>query len=327
MSNPTQCLFCAHEFTARDRRRKFCYECLPLFFEELRSEYMQQYEWLRAACGISRSQSAACSRIPKGHPANPIEPTTVHECQICSVPVGRGKTYCSSECRRLGFQRVRRAKRAAASAPAPVPPTKVLVASGWQPKGETQRQYRNVGQLVEELPIVGACRFCDGELRPWWTLYSGQSPQRRCYSCYLAKCRAKRKRVHQQYNYSPSGALAECRMCGTPFQRDKTHKHLCSDECKSIAAKDRDRRQNVRRRGAVAGEHYSLKMVIDKSGGCCHLCGEVVDVSLAGSHPDGPSIDHLVPLTHGGLDCFTNVALAHLHCNVSRGVKPLEVSP
>lgn len=52
---------------------------------------------------------------------------------------------------------------------------------------------------------------------------------------------------------------------------------------------------------------------------CC-WCELPVDKDLPGTHPAGPSVEHLVPLSRGGslLD-RANVALAHLGCNVSRG--------
>lgn len=52
----------------------------------------------------------------------------------------------------------------------------------------------------------------------------------------------------------------------------------------------------------------------------CWLCLHPVDLTLPGTHPDGPSVDHVVPLSKGGdpLD-RGNLRLAHLRCNSSRG--------
>lgn len=52
----------------------------------------------------------------------------------------------------------------------------------------------------------------------------------------------------------------------------------------------------------------------------CYWCGLPVDKDLPGTHPAGPSVEHLLPLAQGGslLD-RDNVTLAHLGCNVSRG--------
>lgn len=48
----------------------------------------------------------------------------------------------------------------------------------------------------------------------------------------------------------------------------------------------------------------------------CAWCGELVDKNLSGKHPDGPVIDHVIELTHGGdpLD-RANLQLMHRRCN------------
>lgn len=50
----------------------------------------------------------------------------------------------------------------------------------------------------------------------------------------------------------------------------------------------------------------------------CWLCGKPVDKTLPGTHPNGPSIDHLTRRTDGGTNHRTNLRLAHLHCNTGR---------
>jgi hypothetical protein len=47
---------------------------------------------------------------------------------------------------------------------------------------------------------------------------------------------------------------------------------------------------------------------------CCR-CGRPIDMTLPGQHRDGPSFDHLELSSEGGPDHFTNLRLAHLHCN------------
>jgi 5-methylcytosine-specific restriction endonuclease McrA len=63
-----------------------------------------------------------------------------------------------------------------------------------------------------------------------------------------------------------------------------------------------------------------------RDGWVCHLCGgEVVQVAGVADEPWGATVDHLVPVVEGGLHVWGNVALAHRRCNISRGVKPVEV--
>lgn len=55
----------------------------------------------------------------------------------------------------------------------------------------------------------------------------------------------------------------------------------------------------------------------------CHICGDVVDRSLPGHHPEGPTMEHLVPVrTPEGIWHFfdrQHVRLAHRRCNCGEG--------
>lgn len=51
--------------------------------------------------------------------------------------------------------------------------------------------------------------------------------------------------------------------------------------------------------------------------GTCHICRMQV-------RREDASLDHLIPVSRGGLSIESNLALAHLRCNTSRGAKTLE---
>ncbi|MHB0828007.1 MAG: HNH endonuclease [Schaalia turicensis] len=51
--------------------------------------------------------------------------------------------------------------------------------------------------------------------------------------------------------------------------------------------------------------------------GVCHICRTQV-------RREDASLDHLIPVSRGGLSIESNLALAHLRCNTSRGAKTLE---
>lgn len=54
------------------------------------------------------------------------------------------------------------------------------------------------------------------------------------------------------------------------------------------------------------------QLVIERDGCVCGLCGGDVD-------PNDVHIDHLVPVSHGGLDLLENLQVAHSKCNLSKG--------
>lgn len=93
---------------------------------------------------------------------------------------------------------------------------------------------------------------------------------------------------------------------------------ICS-ECIPRRRQDANRRRNVKRRRAPKGQAYTLVEIGMRDGWRCHLCGKKVDRRLPATHSRGPTIDHLVPISAGGIDDPSNVALAHKRCNLSRG--------
>ncbi len=58
---------------------------------------------------------------------------------------------------------------------------------------------------------------------------------------------------------------------------------------------------------------WNKKALIRRDGTNCAICGEPMMTM------DDITIDHLVPLSRGGLDVLDNLRLAHAKCNEKRG--------
>lgn len=63
---------------------------------------------------------------------------------------------------------------------------------------------------------------------------------------------------------------------------------------------------------------WAVRTLVQKHRGACALCGELV-VGIGGDLPDAATIDHIVPISKGGLDVPANWQLAHQRCNVAKG--------
>lgn len=76
-------------------------------------------------------------------------------------------------------------------------------------------------------------------------------------------------------------------------------------------------------------ETITLKKVFDKFNGVCQICGGMCDWrSIEHGHIKRlyPTVDHIVPLSKGGLHTWSNVQLAHMGCNAGKQAKIEEVT-
>lgn len=63
------------------------------------------------------------------------------------------------------------------------------------------------------------------------------------------------------------------------------------------------------------------RVVWERDKGRCGICGGMVDFTKVSPDPMAPSLDHIVPISKGGEHSYTNIQLAHLGCNMSKGSK------
>ncbi len=72
------------------------------------------------------------------------------------------------------------------------------------------------------------------------------------------------------------------------------------------------RKRKARLRGASVRETVYLKALYERDGGRCRICEKPCAYDVA-------SVDHIIPIAHGGDHSYQNTQLAHLFCNMSRG--------
>lgn len=103
-----------------------------------------------------------------------------------------------------------------------------------------------------------------------------------------------------------------CHECGTAF----TAKHPAARWCSRICQiRHRGREASRRRSGNQIHDGYMDREIFERDSWMCHLCGEQIDPTEARCNRLGATIDHLVPLSRGGVDIRGNVKAAHNHCN------------
>lgn len=111
-----------------------------------------------------------------------------------------------------------------------------------------------------------------------------------------------------------------CPVCGRQFEAVTVKQVYCSTKCaEDVHHRTRDKRMseaNTRDKG------ISLRAVCERDGGHCYICGSLVDwddYTLEKGkkvvHSKYPSVDHVRPISKGGLHSWDNVRLAHFGCN------------
>lgn len=119
--------------------------------------------------------------------------------------------------------------------------------------------------------------------------------------------------------------MRECCICGALFLTSHKNRVCCSKEC-SVKAAHRysiDKREE-KRRMARTKDSYQINALslYRRDRGVCWICGGQCDLEADPNSDWYPSVDHIVVVSQGGKDEWSNVRLAHRRCNSRRGTIP-----
>jgi len=83
--------------------------------------------------------------------------------------------------------------------------------------------------------------------------------------------------------------------------------------------RDNRQRRDALKKGTGFGRPVRRDQIAERDGYRCGLCHKKVNMTLAWPLPGSPSLDHIIPLTKGGIHDPVNIQLAHLVCNTAKG--------
>lgn len=121
--------------------------------------------------------------------------------------------------------------------------------------------------------------------------------------------------------------ITNCEQCGRLFVGRRQKTKCCSQACYI----KRDYRLNASRylkhahlRNArlklVEYEEVEPIKVYERDGWVCQLCGQPVKRETEIKHdPEMASLDHIIPISHGGSHTYGNLQCSHLRCNLAKG--------
>lgn len=122
-----------------------------------------------------------------------------------------------------------------------------------------------------------------------------------------------------------------CKACGGLFYSERLGVLYCSDSCYKRVMNARAKDKRIKKlSGIIVDKGITLERLFDKSNGVCALCGGKCNwadhfVKDNGAFVAGstyPSIDHIRPISKGGLHEWKNVQLAHFYCNTIKRNNP-----
>jgi len=107
----------------------------------------------------------------------------------------------------------------------------------------------------------------------------------------------------------------------TEAYRLKQMRYLTSDRGQAYLAAKRKRHRTKRLQKENEGKlsAYELRAIAHAYRQCCAYCGKKTDPKLPDKHPDKQTLDHVVPLSKGGLHQRENVVIACWFCNDRKG--------
>lgn len=216
-------------------------------------------------------------------------------CTGCGEPLTgrRDQKYCGKRCQSRIVIRNRRARLRAEGKPVP--------------------QYRNIERERASDERRKARRAAAG-LPTYNPRGKGpRGPRKRAYPKPLPERVVTARRKVRRYAQGTTGkkvvwGMGWCAVCRAPFvaRANGNIPKYCSSRCSSEANDYR-----VHRRHRL--------VVYERDGGTCMICGDPCDMASVVPDNWAPTLDHIIPRSHGGPDTLENLRLAHFICNSRRG--------
>lgn len=120
-----------------------------------------------------------------------------------------------------------------------------------------------------------------------------------------------------------------CKVCGKEFTTLNPKQVTCSTQC---GKRWNYRRKEKRLKGKIVDNNITLEALYNRDLGVCYLCGCKCDWQDKTITPEGytitgssyPTIEHIIPLSRGGLHEWKNIRLACFKCNLAKSDSMLE---
>ena len=170
---------------------------------------------------------------------------------------------------------------------------------------------RNNVDVTEKnkIELIKICPICKNEFKPINSRHIYCS--RKCLDKAIS---IKGKKLWgEQYK----ARCFKCLICGKEVTTKVGYRRklYCSDECLKKATKRKEKEKRAAEMKKSFVEPVSMKFVYNRDKGICGICGYPVINDSSPENIWGATIDHIIPLSKGGLHQKSNCQLAHRLCN------------
>ena len=155
---------------------------------------------------------------------------------------------------------------------------------------------------------------------------------RRCSAIYTAREKATQKAEKEKTNPITNEEIRkaierlntltnrakkerQCTYCGKWFV-SIAGSETCSDECRR-KRENYIKSKRIKKNGKPDNT-ITLPRLFEKYNGICNICGKQISFECSRESGDYPSIDHIKPISKGGLHRWNNVQLACRSCNIKK---------
>jgi 5-methylcytosine-specific restriction endonuclease McrA len=250
------------------------------------------------------------------------------KCKTCKAemvtnPKGRKRLYCSDSCKPYKYK----AKGAGLSACQVCGASLTNVGTPGRPKRNCSRLCRGRAQLSKHWKpkTKRNCQICNK------TFETALDHQKNCSKecnrqSQIARSRNEWKR-NLEAKYPDRTRTVDCGWCGEPrtFKIGESVVNAYHPDCSKEAQRARYRIKTVKRRNKlVKPSRLAADEVFRTYGPNCHICELPIDHSLPRTSKEGLTVDHVIPLSKGGLDTMDNLRPAHWSCNRRKADKTME---
>lgn len=315
------CPVCGKEFNPRDYRQKFCSKECGHRYRSKRGNRIRKDDFRRWTISISREKTCAiCGNTFKTHK-------------------GGWRSFCSDDCYQKAIERRQENKEAIK----PCNDTHICLQCGKQFRHksygavnrfcspECYKAYRKnhedefpkpLQKQVLKLEVVSVCPICGKGF-----------VKRKHGDCCSSRCLSEKHRQDKVESIKKASLKHYvCKQCGKEYALiDGVSRNFCSEYCREKSKRIHNSRHCTQRDKRIeqvtVDKDISLDKLIIRDHGICYICGEPVDENdyvldgngyfIAGNQY--PSIDHVEPLSKGGMHSWDNVKLAHRICNSCKG--------